>query len=1126
MPTTEQLRQRLINKLKELFQLDQPDLDFGFFKIMHAKSDQVLNFLEKDLLKIVEEAFGRADDTRKAELQAAYEKAIEQAKEYGVKNPEESAPVKKAKAALDAVKDTANSEGEVYDHLYRFFERYYHNGDFISRRYFTRETSGKAAPFAIPYNGEEVKLHWANADQYYIKTAEYFNNFTFDLRQAKEVQLLNKRDQIDIKVDDSPKPLMAHFQIVEAAEGEHGDIKASEATKRYFIIHKGKPVELNTEGELVVHFEYRQDPEKSGQENTWREKRNAESVKTIFEEIKKIAGAKEYQKLLETLAPTDKDNNRTLLAKYINKYTARNTYDYFIHKELGGFLKRELDFYIKNEVMRLDDIENAEIPVVETYLEKLRVLRKIAGKLIDFLAQLEDFQKKLWLKKKFVVETNYCITLDRVPEELYPEIIAKEAQHDEWVKLFAIDAIKHDLPNPSFSKPLTVEFLKANNKLVLDTRFFDEAFKACLIASIENFDNQFDSLMIHSENFQALNLLQKRYREQVKCVYIDPPYNTGDDDFAYKDSYKSSSWLSMFNQATSMSIPLIDDTGAYFVSCDENEFLDLGQLLIQTFGQNNHVETITWNKRVPKNDKGIGNIHDYIYLFAKNQGMRRSLDQTFVMRKDGIEEIYDLITKSKQQGLSLINVKEQLKKFYKKQGYDRGITLYCELDPNYELWGKINMAWPNPKTEGPRYEVINPVTGKPTPIPKKGWRWTVDTFRKAEKNGPEYKLPDGSMIKGRIWYAASENTQPSSITYLKDVESFLLRSIISLKSDGSLQLENLGLGGLIDYPKPSKLMEWLFYSTQDHIGWFLDYFAGSGTSGQALINLNRIDNGQRKFILVDMGKYFDTVLIPRIKKALYCDSWKGGKPQSRSSSLSHCFKYIRLESYEDTLNNLRFDENSVRQNAIETNAGLKEDYMLNYLLDVETWGSQSLLNIDAFTNPESYQLKIKKPGSDEYTIRNVDLIETFNYLIGLRVTHIATPQIFNSKFKRETDPELPDDQRTRLVIEGRIKQDENGPWWFRKVEGWVPADPNQPNNGKKEKVLIVWRKLTDDLEKDNLMLDGWFQKNRISTRDFEFDTIYVNDSNNLPNLKLEGENWKVRLIEEDFMRLMWDVENV
>ena len=561
MPSAEQLRSRLLKKLSELFQLDQPDLDFGFYRIMHAKAQEVQDFIGTDLLKIVADAFGDVDEARKAELKEKIEKEIAAAKEYGVADPENSPKVKEAQAAYDAVKDTASAEADVYDHLYRFFERYYDDGDFISRRYYTRETSGKAAPFAVPYNGEEVKLHWANADQYYIKSTEYFSNFTFDLRQAQEIRALRQQNQIGILLgaeDDSP--IKVHFRVVEATEGEHGNVKASEANKRFFILHAENPVALTETGELVVNFEYRPDSEKTGQENTWRNKRNAEAVETILERLENMAAAggehekqvAEYLRLFKVPAPTNSDKKRPVLAKYVNQYTARNTMDYFIHKDLGGFLRRELDFYIKNEVMRLDDIENAEAPAVESYLAKIKVLRKIAGKLIDFLAQLEDFQKKLWLKKKFIIETNYCITLDRVPEELFAEVAACDAQCEEWIRLFAIDEIQADLHSPGFSRPLSVEFLKANNKLVLDTRFFDDSFKARLVASIENFDEQCDGLLIHSENFQSALLLQPRYRATINGVYLDPPYNTDASEIIYKNGYKNSSWASLMYDKLSL----------------------------------------------------------------------------------------------------------------------------------------------------------------------------------------------------------------------------------------------------------------------------------------------------------------------------------------------------------------------------------------------------------------------------------------------------------------------------------------------------------------------------------------------------------------------------------------------
>src|SRR5205814_7525312 len=144
--------------------------------------------------------------------------------------------------------------------------------------------------------------------------------------------------------------------------------------------------------------------------------------------VLKTSGFEQWAQELGKFAPTEKSPQRTVLEKHLTQYTASNTFDYFIHKDLGGFLHRELDFYIKNEVMHLDDIEHESAPKVEQYLSLIRVIRTIAHKIIAFLEQLENFQKRLWLKKKFVVETNYCFTLDRVPEEFYKEIAANDAQ--------------------------------------------------------------------------------------------------------------------------------------------------------------------------------------------------------------------------------------------------------------------------------------------------------------------------------------------------------------------------------------------------------------------------------------------------------------------------------------------------------------------------------------------------------------------------------------------------------------------------------------------------------------------------------------------------------------------------
>ncbi|MDO5668274.1 MAG: site-specific DNA-methyltransferase [Alcaligenaceae bacterium] len=1085
------LREKLVNKLSDLFQLNQPDLDFGFYRIMHAKAAQVQQFIDQDLLTIISDAFGQADGNQVATARGKYEAAIQQAKDFGAPNPEETKPVQEAKAAYDAARESGSNEAQVYDHLYRFFERYYDDGDFISRRYYTRETASNAAPYAIPYNGEEVKLHWANADQYYIKSAEYFSNFSFDLRQAKEVQA-----QEGLDFGQSTESRKVHFQIIDASEGEHGNIKAADNAKREFVLHRAQPVALNDANELIVNFEYRvlssQDALTKEQEEAVKKEFGASNkgdLPNLYIARQILAAAKaldslpaDYLTLLSTPAPTDKIKQRPLLAKYINQYTSRNSMDYFIHKDLGGFLRRELDFYIKNEVMRLDDIENADAPAVESYLSKIKVLRQIAHKLIDFLAQLEDFQKKLWLKKKFVTETNYCITLDRVPVELYPEICANQAQLAEWIQLFAIDEIQGDLSTPAFSNPLTLEFLQANQSLVLDTQFFSEAFKAQLLASIEDFDEQCDGLLIHSENFQALQLLQERYREQVKCVYIDPPYNTGGDGFAYKDSYQHSSWLSMLQASTRAARNYMNISSGMFVSIDEGEHDRALSLFRTVFGEQNVITSVIWEKKyAPANDaKWFSENHDYLIVLAKQK------DFWF---PNGLPRT------AKQDNA------------YKNADNDpRGRWRTDNYTSNKNRYERPN-SW---------YPIIQPVT-KEEIWPSEGavWRYSQEMHKK-------------NVAENRVWWGKdSTNKVPAFKRFLSEVGDIRPQTIWKHEDVGHNQdgvRENQALFGEKNFssPKPTSLIKRVLALSDSMLT--LDYFAGSGTTGHAVINLNREDNGKRKYVLAEMGDHFDTVLKPRLVKVAYASEWKNGKPVARNTGISHCFKYIRLESYEDTLNNLRLASDPVRQRAIDANSQLKQDYMLNYMLDVETRGSQSLLNIDAFADPTAYTLEVKKPGSDESVERTVDLIETFNYLIGLRVEHTAAPQGFNAKFNRVQDAHAPQDQTTRLVLDGRLQQDDNGPWWLRKIEGWLPADPANPNNGARDKVLIVWRKLTGDLEQDNLVLDEWFKTHRINSRDFEYATIYVNGSNNLPNLKKAEDRWKVRLIEEEFMQRMWDVE--
>lgn len=190
----------------------------------------------------------------------------------------------------------------------------------------------------------------------------------------------------------------------------------------------------------------------------------------------------------------------------------------------------------------MDDLDATHIM---EHLAQVKAIKLVGDKIITFLAQLEDFQKKLWLKKKFVVGCDYCITLDRIPRTLYSEIIANDAQRQEWVRLFAIDEIKGDMMTEGYSEPLTEKFLEDNPFLVLDTKFFSAEFKHKLVGSMEKVDEECNGLLINSENFQALELLQEKCSERVQNIYADPPYNTSASEIMYKNSYKHSSWLSL-----------------------------------------------------------------------------------------------------------------------------------------------------------------------------------------------------------------------------------------------------------------------------------------------------------------------------------------------------------------------------------------------------------------------------------------------------------------------------------------------------------------------------------------------------------------------------------------------------
>ena len=363
------------------------------------------------------------------------------------------------------------------------------------------------------------------------------------------------------------------------------------------------------------------------------------------------------------------------------------------------------------------------------------------------------------------------------------------------------------------------------------------------------------NFLIEGDNLASLQVLEKTHRGKVDLIYIDPPYNTLKDGFTYSDTlidgtdtFRHSKWLSFMRGRLTSARKLMSDKGIIFISVDENEFSQIKLLCDEIFNENNFIECIVWNKRVPKKHKGIGNIHEYILTYAKSSDFKYK----FMVLKDGLKDIDELLADCKKNGVSIEETETRLKKLYKKNNYDRAITLYNAVDENYRVWGKINMSWPNGNTFGPRYDVIHPITKKPVRIPDRGWRWSKATFFEAVDYEHIIERFDGSYMCGGIWFSKDENMQPSSIKYLDEANRMLLRSIISLKSDGGIELEKyFDKKSVFAYPKSVELLRLLIdsitYNNKECI--VLDFFAGSGTTGHAVMKLNAEDGGNRRFIL-------------------------------------------------------------------------------------------------------------------------------------------------------------------------------------------------------------------------------------------------------------------------------------
>jgi adenine-specific DNA-methyltransferase len=726
---------------------------------------------------------------------------------------------------------------------------------------------------------------------------------------------------------------------------------------------------------------------------------------------------------------------------------------------LKRFLERELDFYIKNEVLSLDELEASGETRAEGWFQIIQVIKNIGRKIIQFLAQVEDFQKKLFEKKKFVNETNYCITGQSIPKELYDEIADNEAQWHEWKELFHIDEEKKNLFTPKDKKKRRIAFLKDHPTLVLDTRHFDNDFVDQLLASFDGLDEMTDGLLIHGENFQALNILLEEYREKVNCIYIDPPYNTPASEILYKNEYKHSSWLSLLENRLRICGPLLGPEGNLCITIDDFESHRLKLLLERVFGKDSIIgcAAIRSNPSGRATPKGFSIAHEYALFVAVS----------------GVFEIGRL--PHSEQQIARYSEKDELGRFewvnFRKHGGANAFRTArpAMYYPIFVLGSKVRipqMSWDNERREWIIEEepkkgetVVFPIRVVGSNTYEMTWKWGAETARKQLNELCSRTDQNGELGVYRKSRLRQEGTLP---------RTWWDKTIYSATEYGTnLLADVMGYANAFPFPKSiHATKDCLKVSGIEEDGIVLDLVAGSGTTGHGVINLNREDRGQRKFILAEVDDRFDTILLARIKKIIFTPEWKDGKPkrmpnEEEAKRSPGIIKYFSVESYEDALNNIRFED--------ANGAFLKfDDYLLDYMLDFETKESETFLNIEKLSAPFSYKLLIHEDGETKEKL--VDLPETFNYLLGLSV---STRKVHYDGKKRY------------LVYRGTVDHKNVAIIW-REMEKWKKKD------FERDREFIL----------ENKLING-------------ADEVFVNGDSFVPNAKSLDPIFKHRMFAEN-----------
>lgn len=602
--------------------------------------------------------------------------------------------------------------------------------------------------------------------------------------------------------------------------------------------------------------------------------------------------------ILKVLKRNESEVSDETLEKAFKVFEKQSEVDYFINKNAKQFLQDQFNIWLYQYVF------SGVSTWTEKRIKQLQVLKDIAFKIIDFISQFEDELLRIWNKPKFVMNSNYVVTFDRIfDRDKSSVLIEKILNHGdfskqlaEWNELGIIDdTFKKD---EIIDSDLTGKNLNKKYKfLPIDTKYFKD-LELEILSLFDNLDVSLDGWLIKSENYQALNTILPKFHGKIQCIHIDPPYNTYTSGFLYANKFRHSSWLTMMENRLRLGIEILKPNASFLCHVDENEYERL-KIAFDQAGIGD-AGTIIWDKRNPMTaSAGIALQHEYIVwrsninqpIYMQNINIRTMLEKS----KEIIQKHNGPTSEAKKEYANWIRTNPAL---------SGGEKAYHFIDEKGRVYRSVSLRAPEMRTNPKFFKpLIHPVTGKPCSVPPNGFSRTPETLQ-------------GMMTRGEIIFGCDEKTQPNQKRFLTEESVMQLRSVVQDANKGKVDLDNLGLN--FPYCHPVSLYENLIGAAViDTTSITIDFFAGSGTTAHAVMNLNSKDNGKRKFIMVEMGDCYNEILIPRIKKLSYSLNWKDGKPQGTNENGAF-FKYYELEQYEDTLkylkNNISYEDGDLFNN--------------------------------------------------------------------------------------------------------------------------------------------------------------------------------------------------------------------